>query len=83
MEFEAHPDHKIEYTDKLEVARINKIPMFKLASGWGIGRGIHRLKAKVRDSVGAIINRDVEVVKGRMGSLMNSFMASANGCRMP
>lgn len=35
------------------------------------------------DRVGAIINRDIEVVRGRMGSFMNSFMASANGWRTP
>lgn len=35
------------------------------------------------DRVGAIINKDIEVVKGRIGSFMNNFMASANGCRMP
>lgn len=35
------------------------------------------------DKVGAIMNRDSEVVKGRIGSLMKSFIASANGCRIP
>lgn len=73
----------MEYTDKLDVARINKIPRFKLISGCGIGRGTHRLKANVNDSVGATINRDIEVVKGRIGSLINSFMASANGWSIP
>lgn len=48
-----------------------------------MGRGIHRLNARVSDSVGAIIKRDVEVARGRRGSLMKSFIASANGCRMP
>lgn len=48
-----------------------------------MGRGIHRLNASISDSVGAIINRDVEVAKGRKGSLINSFIASANGWRMP
>ena len=43
----------------------------------------HRLNASVSDRVGAIINKDIEVVKGRIGSFMNNFMASANGCRMP
>lgn len=37
----------------------------------------------MRDRVGAIMNSDIEVVRGRMGSFINSFMASANGCRMP
>ena len=35
------------------------------------------------DRVGAIINKDIEVVKGRIGSFINNFMASANGCKMP
>lgn len=48
-----------------------------------MGRGIHKLRARVRDRVGAIINRVVEVARGRRGSLINSFIASANGCRMP
>jgi len=37
----------------------------------------------VSDRVGAIINKDIEVVKGRIGSFINNFMASANGCKMP
>lgn len=35
------------------------------------------------ESVGAIINREIDVVRGRIGSLINSFMASANGCKIP
>ena len=62
---------------------INKIPRFKLINGCGIGRGTHRLNASVSDRVGAIINKDIEVVKGRIGSFINNFMASANGCKMP
>lgn len=31
------------------------------------------------DKVGAIMNSDIEVVRGRIGSLTNNFMASANG----
>lgn len=65
------------------MARINNIPKLRLMRGCGIGRGIHRLSASVRDRVGAIMNSDIEVVRGRMGSFINSFMASANGCRMP
>ncbi len=80
---DAHPDHRIEYTDRLDVARINKIPRFRLTRGWGMGSGIHKLRARVRDKVGAIIKSVVEVASGRKGSLMNSFIASANGCRIP
>lgn len=35
------------------------------------------------DRVGAIIKSEMDVVEGRMGSLINSFKASANGCRTP
>lgn len=59
------------------------MPKLRLMRGWGIGRGTHKLRASERERVGAMINRDIEVVKGRMGSFINSFMASANGCRMP
>lgn len=44
-----------------------------------MGRGIHRLRANVSDKVGAIMNSEMEVVKGRIGSFTNSFIASANG----
>ena len=83
LELDAHPDHRIEYTDRLDVARINRTPRFRFTRGCGMGSGIHRLRARLRERVGAIINRVVEVAKGRRGSLMNSFIASANGCRMP
>lgn len=33
LEFDAHPDHKIEYTAKLEIAKINNRPRFILISG--------------------------------------------------
>lgn len=65
------------------MAKINNMPRFRLIRGWGIGRGIHRLRASVSDKVGAMINRDIEVVRGRIGSFINSFIASANGWRMP
>lgn len=83
FELEAHPDQRIEYTERLDVAKMNSTPMFMLISGWGIGIGIHRLNARVSDSVGAIINRVVDVASGRNGSLINNFIASANGCRIP
>lgn len=79
LEFDAHPDHRMEYTERLDVARINRIPKFKLTRGYGMGNGIHRLSANDRDNVGAIMKRVVEVARGRKGSLMNSFIASANG----
>lgn len=83
LEFDAQPDHRMEYTERLEVARINRMPRFRLIRGCGMGRGIHRLRASDRDSVGAMINRVVEVARGRRGSLINNFIASANGWRVP
>lgn len=65
------------------MARINNMLRLRLIRGWGIGKGTHRLRANVRERVGAIMNSEIEVVRGRMGSFINSFMASANGCKMP
>lgn len=50
-----------------------------LIRGWGIGSGIHMVIARVRARVGAIMNREIEDVEGLRGSLINSFIASANG----
>lgn len=83
MEFDAHPDHRIEYTAKLEVARINRIPRFILMRGWGMGRGIHMDRARVRASMGEMINNEMDEADGFNGSLMNSFRASAIGWRIP
>lgn len=37
------------------------------------------VSARVRASVGAIVNMEIEEVRGRRGSLVNSLSASANG----
>ncbi len=50
---------------------------------WGIGRGVQIVRAKVRAKIGAIINIEIDEVRGRRGSFVNNFTASANGCRMP
>ena len=83
LEFDAQPDHRMEYTAKLEVASIKISPMFILISGWGMGRGIHMVNARVNASVGAMVNRLMDEYDGRSGSLINSFIASANGWRVP
>ena len=54
-----------------------------LISGYGIGRGIHMVRARVRAKIGAIINIETDEVRGRKGSLMNSLTASAMGWRRP
>lgn len=33
LELEAHPDHRIEYTERLDVARINRTPKFRFTRG--------------------------------------------------
>lgn len=61
------------------MASMNRIPRFMLMSGWGMGRGIHMIRASVRARIGAIMNMDTEDVSGRSGSLVKSFRASAMG----
>lgn len=79
MEFEAHPDHRIEYTARLDIASMNRTPRFILIKGYGIGRGVHIVRARVRARMGAIINMEMEDVRGRRGSLVKSLIASAIG----
>lgn len=79
FEFDAHPEPRIEYTARLDKARMNRIPRFRLAIGWGVGMGAHRIKAKVSARVGVRMNRSGEAADGRTGSLMNSFTPSAIG----
>lgn len=83
LEFDAHPDQRIEYTARLDVARMNSAPRFILIKGCGIGMGIHSESASVRASVGAMVNKTIDDVEGCTGSLMNSFRASAIGWRIP
>lgn len=79
LELEAHPDHRMEYTARLDMASRNRMPRFRSASENGIGRGVQIEIARVRASIGVIINRIGEEVDGRIGSLMNSFTPSASG----
>lgn len=44
-----------------------------------MGSGIHMVRASVRARMGAVMNMNVEDVRGRRGSLVKSFMASAIG----
>lgn len=83
FELEAHPEPKIEYTARLEMARIKSIPRLRSVTGCGIGMGAHSIRARVRARVGAARNRNGDEVDGRMGSLINSFTPSAIGCKRP
>lgn len=58
---------------------MNRIPMFRLISGYGIGIGSHIESARVSAKVGAIMKSRDEDVRGRRGSLINNLIASANG----
>lgn len=83
LEFDAHPDHRIEYTAKLDIARRNRRPRLRSVRGNGRGSGIQIVVAKRRASIGVAMNRNGEDVDGRIGSLMNNFTPSATGCNRP
>jgi hypothetical protein len=65
--------------DRLEVARINRMPKFMLIKGCGIGNGMHMIRDRVSAKVGATENSSGEEASGCTGSLMNSFSALAKG----
>lgn len=48
-----------------------------------MGRGVHIVRARVRARTGAIMNMEIDDVRGRRGSFVNSFTASAIGWRSP
>lgn len=79
FELEAQPEPKIEYTARLDKARINIMPRLRSTMGWGRGRGAQRVSASVRANMGARRKRMGEEVAGRTGSLMNSLTPSAMG----
>lgn len=67
----------------LDRARIKSRAKLRFIMGVGIDRGVHSISASVRAVVGANKNRRGEAVSGRIGSLINSFRASAIGCSSP
>lgn len=62
---------------------MKRIPRFRSANGQGRGKGVQRVKAKARASIGVVRKRRGEEVRGRMGSFINSFNPSATGWRSP
>lgn len=64
---------------RLDVANMNRTPRSLSIRGYGTGRGIHVVKAKVRARIGAILNMDIGEVSGCRGSLLNSLTALAMG----
>jgi len=83
FELEAQPDPRIEYTARLERARMKRTPRLRSITGYGRGIGAQRVRARVRASMGAKRNSTGEEVEGRTGSLMKSFTPSAIGCKSP
>lgn len=79
FEFEAQPDHMIVYTARLDRAKINNRLKFMLAKGYGMGSGVHIVRAKVRAIAGAMINSIGDDASGCSGSLVNNLIASATG----
>lgn len=59
------------------------MPRFRSVIECGMGMGAHRVRARVRASIGVARKRNGEDVEGRTGSLMNSFTPSAIGCKSP
>lgn len=83
LELEAHPDHKIEYTARLDIASRKSRPKLRSAKENGRGSGVQIEIARSRASIGVAMNRAGEDVDGRIGSLINSFTPSARGWRSP
>lgn len=79
FEFEAHPDHRMEYTAKLDIVSMKSNPRLRSAKGNGMGSGVQMEIARSRASMGVMINNTGEDVDGRIGSFTNNFTPSANG----
>lgn len=76
---EAQPEAKIEYTARLDTARTNSNPRFRLMNGKGRGKGDHKISARERAKIGANVNSKGEEGDGRRNSLIKSFTPSAMG----
>lgn len=83
LELEAQPAPKMVYTARLDKARTKRMLKLRSVIGCGRGIGVHRVRAKVRASVGARRNKIGEEVEGRTGSFINNLRPSAIGWRRP
>lgn len=79
LDLNAHPDHRIELMARLDMVSKNRRPIFKLIRGPPIGRGVHNRREIEKARFGAIIQRVIVDIEGHRGSLVKSFIASANG----
>lgn len=64
FEFEAHPEPRIQYTARLESARIKRMLRLMSAVEWGRGIGTQRVKASISESMGAARKRMLFEVRG-------------------
>lgn len=79
FESEAQPDHRMDYTARLDMARRNGRPRFKSVREKGSGRGIQIVLARRRASRGVTMKGRGEAVDRRTGSLLKSSTLSATG----
>lgn len=79
FELEAHPDHRIEYTARLDIANMKRSPRLRSARENGMGSGIQMEIARRSASMGVVMNKIGEDVDGRIGSFTNNFTPSAKG----
>lgn len=61
------------------MASTNKIPRLRSVTGYGIGMGAQRVRARVRAKTGVARNKKGDEVEGRTGSLIKSLTPSAIG----
>lgn len=73
----------MEYTARLDRAKINRMPRLRSITGWGMGMGAHSVIARVNASIGVAKKRTGDEVEGRTGSLINNLTPSAIGCSRP
>lgn len=55
---------------RLDVPKMNSIPIFRLINGCSIGNGIHIVSTRASARVGAILYKSIEDVSGHNGSLI-------------
>ncbi len=83
FELEAQPAIITGYTDVLEMVMMSSAPNGRIKDLNGCGYRVHRSSAMNKLNTGAMINGARLEVSGVDHSLVNSLMASANGCGRP
>lgn len=63
----------MEKVTRLDMASIKSTPKFMLIRGYGMGKGIHIFRPRVRARSGVIINLDIDDVGDHSSSLVTSL----------